>query len=122
MAPSISRRTAITTAGALILGSVTALVRAKPKVRVINVVAKKFVFVPNEIHVKKGETILLKFTAPEVPMGFNLADFGVRTDIVPGKPATLQLTPDKAGSFTFACDIFCGSGHEDMNGLFIVSE
>ena len=122
MAPSISRRTAITTAGALILGSVTALVGAKPKVRVINVVAKKFVFVPNEIHVKKGETILLKFTAPEVPMGFNLADFGVRTDIIPGNPATLQLTPDKAGSFTFACDIFCGSGHEDMNGLFIVSE
>ncbi len=112
----------MTAVGALVLGSVTALAGAKPRVRIINVVAKKFVFVPAEIHVKKGETILLKFTAPEVPMGFNLADFGVRTDIVPGKPASLQLTPDKVGTFIFACDMFCGSGHEDMNGLFIVGE
>ncbi len=122
MAPSINRRTVIAAAGALVLGSVTALAMAKSKARVIHVMAKKFVYVPNEIRVKRGETVTLSFTAPEVPMGFNLADFGVRTDIVPGKPVTLQLTPDKVGTFTFACDIFCGSGHEDMNGLFIVSE
>lgn len=122
MAPSISRRTVLTAAGALVLVSATALARAKPKARVIHVVAKKFVYVPNEIRVKRGETVTLSFTAPEVPMGFNLADFGVRSDIVPGKAVTLQLTPDKVGTFTFACDIFCGSGHEDMNGLFIVSE
>ena len=62
-----------------------------------------------------------QFTAPEVPMGFNLADFKLRTDIVPGKVATLQLTPDKIGSFTFCCDVFCGAGHEDMNGTLVVS-
>ena len=122
MTTYINRRTVMTTAGALVLGSVTALALAKPKQRVINVVAKKFVFVPDEIRVKRGETITLKFTAPEVPMGFSLTDFGVRADIVPGKVATLQLTPDKAGSFTFLCDVFCGSGHEDMNGTLIVSE
>ena len=118
----ISRRTVMTAAAALALGSVTALALAKPKQRVIHVVAKKFVFVPNEIRVRKGETVTLKFTAPEVPMGFSLTDFGVRTDIVPGKGATLQLTPDKVGSFTFLCDLFCGAGHEDMNGMLIVSE
>ena len=36
--------------------------------------------------------MVLQFTAPEVPMGFNLPDFGVRTDIVPGKTSTLQFT------------------------------
>ena len=112
----------MTAAGALALGSVTALALAKPKQRIIHVVAKKFVFVPKEIRVKKGETVTLKFTAPEVPMGFSLPDFGVRTDIVPGKGATLQLTPDTVGSFTFLCDLFCGTGHEDMNGTLVVSE
>jgi len=105
---------------ALVPAALFAATQARP--RVIRIVAKKFEFVPGEIHVKKGEAVTLQFTAPEVPMGFNLADFGVRTDIVPGKVATLQLTPDKAGTFTFLCDIFCGSGHEDMNGTLVVSE
>ena len=117
-----SKRILMQAAGALALGSLSVLALAKPKARAIKVVAKKFVFVPDEIRVKKGEAVVLQFTAPEVPMGFNLADFNLRTDIIPGKVATLLFTPDKAGSFTFVCDIFCGSGHEDMNGTLIVSE
>jgi cytochrome c oxidase subunit 2 len=120
----MSRRALMSAAGALALGSLAVLPLAKakqPKTRVIKVVAKKFEFVPGEIHVKQGETVTLQFTAPEVPMGFNLADFNLRTDIVPGKVATLQLTPDKTGSFTFLCDVFCGSGHEDMNGTLVVT-
>ncbi len=109
-------------ATALVLGPAATLVLAKPKARVIKVVAKKFVFVPGSIRVKKGETVVFQLSAPEVPMGFSLPDFGVRTDVVPGKVATLQLTPDKAGTFTFLCDIFCGTGHEDMNGTLIVAD
>ena len=116
------KRILLNAAGALALGSLSVLALAKPKARVIKVVAKKFVYVPDEIRVKKGEAVVLQFSAPEVPMGFNLADFNLRTDIIPGKVATLLFTPDKAGSFTFVCDIFCGSGHEDMNGTLIVSE
>ena len=121
MSVDTNRRALLSAAGALALSSVAALAGVKPKVRVIKVVAKKFEFVPGEIRVKRGETVTLQFTAPEVPMGFNLADFGLRTDIVPGKVATLHLTPDKTGSFTFLCDVFCGSGHEDMSGTLIVS-
>jgi len=117
-----SRRTLMSAAGALALSSVAALaLAAKPKRRVIEVVAKKFDFVPGEIHVKQGETVILQFTAPEVPMGFNLADFKLRTDIVPGQVAKLEFTPDKTGTFTFLCDVFCGKGHEDMSGTLIVS-
>ena len=118
----MSRRTLMGAAGALALGSVAALaLAAQPKARVIKVVAKKFEFVPGEIHVKQGETVILQFTAPEVPMGFNLADFNVRTDVVPGKTASLNFTADKTGTFTFLCDVFCGSGHEDMSGMLVVT-
>jgi cytochrome c oxidase subunit 2 len=54
-------------------------------------------------------------------MGFNLADFNARADVIPGKTTTVRVTPDKTGSFTFVCDIFCGSGHEDMYGTLIVT-
>ena len=117
----INRRTLMSAAGALAISSVAARALAKPKERVIKVIAKKFVYVPNEIRVKQGETVVLQFTAPEVPMGFSLPDFAVRADIMPGKVTTLRLTPDKTGSFDFLCDVFCGSGHEDMNGKLIVS-
>ncbi|HMA09868.1 MAG TPA: cytochrome c oxidase subunit II, partial [Ramlibacter sp.] len=60
-------------------------------------------------------------TAPEVTMGFNLPDFGVRADLVSGKVTRVELTPDKAGSFTFLCDVFCGTGHEDMSGRLVVN-
>jgi cytochrome c oxidase subunit II len=116
------RRTLMCAAGALALSSVAALtLAAEPKPRAIKVVAKKFEFVPSEIHVTHGETVILQFTAPEVTMGFNLADFKLRTDIVPGQVATLEFTPDKTGTFTFLCDVFCGKGHEDMSGTLIVS-
>ena len=108
-------------AGGLALGSVGALALAQSEPKVIKVVAKKFVFVPEEIHLKLGETVTLEFTAPEVPMGFLLPDFKLRADIVPGKVTTVQFTPDKAGTFQFLCDVFCGSGHEDMGGALIVA-
>ena len=111
------RRALISAAGALALSSVAALALAQP--RVINIIARKFVYVPDEIRVGQGETVVLQFTAPEVPMGFSLPDFSARADIVPGKVTTLRLTPDKSGSFAFVCDVFCGSGHEDMTGMLI---
>ena len=118
---SSNRRAVIAAAGALALSSVAAFALAKPKVRVIKIVAKKFDFVPSEIRVKKGETVVLHVTAPEVPMGLNISDLKLRVDIVPGKVAKLQFTADTAGSFPFLCDVFCGSGHEDMNGTLIVT-
>ena len=114
------RRITLRIGGALAIASLAAASPARSTERVIRVVAKKFAFVPDEIHVAKGETVVLQFTAPEVPMGFNLADFGMRIDILPGQVAMLRLTPGRTGSFTFVCDVFCGSGHEDMSGTLVV--
>jgi cytochrome c oxidase subunit II len=52
---------------------------------------------------------LLEFTSQDVVMGLNVPDLGTRTDIFPGKVMRVRLMPDKVGSFTSYCDIFCGS-------------
>jgi cytochrome c oxidase subunit II len=88
--------------------------------RVVKVVARKWVFLPADIQLKKGEPVTLEFTAPEVVMGFNAPDFKVRADIIPGQVAKVRFTADKTGTFTFLCDIFCGDGHEDMSGTLVV--
>lgn len=94
----------------------------EPKQKVIKLTATKFEFSPSEITVKKGEPVVIEVTSRDVKHGFTLPDFGVRTDIQPGSVNRISFTPDKAGRFTFACDVFCGAGHEEMSGLLIVTE
>ena len=93
---------------------------AQSNEKVIQVVARKFVFLPNEITLKRGEPVVLEFTAPEVVMGFSVPALKLRTDIVPGQVARVRLVPEQEGTFDFLCDIFCGDGHEGMNGRLIV--
>jgi len=107
--------------GVAVIGPLAGFGAAAAAPRFIKVVAKKFVYVPSEIRVRSGETVELQLTAPEVPMGFNLPDFGVRTDVMPGQVAKLRFTADKVGTFTFLCDVFCGTGHEDMSGTVVVA-
>lgn len=89
---------------------------------VIKIVAKKFDYTPNVIKLKKGVPVVLEFTTLDVVMGFKVPDLGVRADIIPGKVSRVRLVPDKVGTFPFLCDIFCGSGHEDMTGTIVVTD
>lgn len=104
------------------LGATASYVVAQPAEQVIKVTAKKFSYTPNVIQLKKGVPVVLEFTTEDVLMGFNVPDLGVRADIVPGKVVRVRIVPDKVGTFTFFCDIFCGSGHEDMTGTITVVE
>ncbi len=94
-------------------------VAAAPKV--VKVVARRFTYTPNRIALAKDVPVVFELTSLDVLMGFSLPDFGVRADVIPGKTTRLPFTPDKAGTFTFLCDIFCGSGHETMNGTLVVA-
>jgi len=89
---------------------------------VIAMTVKRFEYSPREIRLKKGVPVVFEITSLDVPHGFNLPDFGVRADVVPGKPARVRVLPDKTGIFTFRCDVFCGSGHEELDGTIVVSE
>ena len=102
------------------LGAYVAAQSAEPKEKVIKITAKKFNYTPAEVKLKKGVPVILEFRTQDVMMGFNLPDFNVRADMVPGKVTRLRLTPDKTGTFVFLCDVFCGTGHEEMNGKLTV--
>jgi cytochrome c oxidase subunit II len=90
--------------------------------QVISVKAKKFEFTPSTITVKKGVPVVLELTSEDRVHGFNLPDFKVRAEVKPDGTSRVRFTPDKAGSFTFICDVYCGDGHEDMSGTLVVSE
>jgi len=97
-----------------------AVAQAAPRAKVIKVVAKRFDYGPSHLTLKKGVPVVLELTTRDVFMGFNLPDFNVRADIVPEKVTLVTFVPDKAGTFTFLCDVFCGTGHEQMQGTITV--
>ena len=103
-------------------GLIGTYVNAQTNEQVIQIVAKKFNYAPNVITLKKGKPVVLEFTTLDVMMGFNVPDLKIRTDIIPGMVSKVHLVPDKVGAFPFVCDVFCGSGHEDMSGTIFVTE
>ena len=109
------RRFLSATVGVLVAGS-CGLAFSQTKAQVRKIVARKFTYLPNVVTVKKGQPVVLEFTSPEVVMGMNCPAFNIRADIVPGQVASVRFTPDKAGTFEYFCDIFCGDGHEAMTG------
>lgn len=102
--------------------SFSALAVAVPQDQVIQIKAKKFEYMPNEITLKKGVPVVLELTSLDRLHGFNCPAFGIRGDVQPNKITKIRFTPNKVGTFEFHCDNFCGSGHGNMTGKFIVTE
>jgi len=93
---------------------------AQPKPRIIPIQARKFTYEPAELTLKLNEPVVFQLTTADVVMGFSVPDFKVRGTIIPGQMIEVSMTPDKLGEFTFLCDVFCGSGHEEMEGTMRV--
>ncbi len=90
--------------------------------RVIRITAKKFEYNPQKIVLKKGVPVVLELVALDRIHGFRILGLGLRADVLPDQAVRVEFTPDKAGRFVFACDVFCGDGHEDMDGVIVVEE
>jgi cytochrome c oxidase subunit II len=90
--------------------------------QVIRISAKTFEFQPSEITVKKGIPVTLELVSADRHHGFKFPAFQMRADIKPGSLEKVRFVPDRTGTFTFLCDVFCGDRHEEMSGTLTVIE
>jgi len=86
----------------------------------VSVAASRFEFTPDTVKAKVGVPLTFVLTSLDRIHGFKMPEFGIRADIIPDQETRVTITPTKAGSFVFFCDIFCGDGHEDMSGTLVV--
>lgn len=91
-----------------------------PQTRVIEMQAQRFTFEPSTITVNQGDTVVINFTSVDVTHGLNIPEFGVNLIAPVGETVTTQFVADTAGTFTFRCSVFCGSGHGTMQGTLVV--
>ena len=109
---------ALASAGAALVRAVFAQAAAEP--RVIEMTARRFQYEPNEIPLKAGERVVVVIKSVDFTHGMNIPDLKQRLDLVPGKVTRLELQPQAPGEIEFVCDNFCGDGHEQMHGKFVV--
>jgi cytochrome c oxidase subunit II len=88
--------------------------------QIVYMTAKRFEYTPNQITLKKGVPVVLEITALDHDHGFKVPELGVRADLKQGQVTRVRIVPDHTGTFEFRCDVFCGSGHEDMSGEIVV--
>ena len=90
--------------------------------RVVEIVAKRFQFTPDEVVLKKDEPVILRLTSQDVTHGFYMKKLGIDATIEPGRTTDVELTPREAGRFLTICDHFCGAGHGNMKMTLVVEE
>ncbi len=117
---------ALFTFGALAFFHLHASTQDAPKdatgVHEIKMTAKKFVFEPSSIRVKKGEQVRLIVTATDRDHGIAIDEFHINQRLRAGQPTIIEFTPTKAGKFPFNCSVVCGGDHGSMNGAVVVEE
>jgi len=90
--------------------------------QIVRISASAFEFTPSQISVKKGVPVVLELISQDRHHGFKLTQFHIRVDVKPGVIENVRFVPNKAGTFTFSCDVFCGEGHEEMSGVIEVTD
>ena len=88
--------------------------------RVVEITAQRFGFTPNQITLKKGETVTLRLKSADVTHGFFMRALKIDEVVEPGTPTDITITPQTAGTFTTICDHFCGANHGNMNMKIVV--
>ena len=90
--------------------------------QVVKISAKRFEYSPNVIKVKVNTPVVLEFTTVDRLHGFAVPDLKLEAEIKPGEVTRVRFVPQKTGTFAFHCNVFCGSGHEDMTGELVVTD
>jgi heme/copper-type cytochrome/quinol oxidase subunit 2 len=79
-------------------------------------------FSPREIHARKGEAIHLRLTSRDQEHCFAVDAFRVEKRVVPGRTTTVDITPDRAGTFPYYCCLESGAAADTERGRLVVAE
>lgn len=89
-------------------------------VRVVQVTASQYKFIPDPIVVKQGDKVRIVLTSADVAHGFYVREFNFNVAVSSGETRSGDFVADKKGTFDVICSVYCGPGHVHMRGKLIV--
>ncbi|HUL74354.1 MAG TPA: cytochrome c oxidase subunit II [Vicinamibacterales bacterium] len=87
---------------------------------VVSIVAAMFSFTPDPIEIPAGRPVTFRVTSRDVIHGFEVVGTNANTMVVPGYVSQFTVTFDKPGTYTIACNEYCGIAHHMMVGTLTV--
>ena len=94
--------------------------RTKVPHQTVEMTARKFEFIPAEVHVKQGTLVTLEVQSTQGTHGIAIDRFSIDEPLDEGVKKTIVFYAAQPGEIPFRCSHFCGSGHLSMKGKFIV--
>ena len=82
--------------------------------------AEQFAFDPSRIAVKRGQRVNLRIISKDVTHGIFIDGYGIKEEIVPGRPTLVSFVADKPGKIQIRCAVICGPLHPFMLGEIVV--
>lgn len=86
----------------------------------IPVVVSNGGFKPNLVKLRRGDTVRLALRTTDVEHCFALDALRVEKRVAPGKPTSVELTPDRTGEFPFYCCL--EPDNASLRGKLVVAE
>jgi cytochrome c oxidase subunit 2 len=106
--------------GALWFGTGRSRAAAQERVRTVEVTARRYAFAPDTIEVGQDELLRVVFTAEDVPHSFTIDEYRIAKRAEPGRPVRFEFRADRAGRFTYYCNLKSDDGCRDMRGTLVV--
>ena len=72
------------------------------------------------ITVQLGQRVIIQLRSLDITHGFAIDAYNINAYIPPGQTVIISFEANRAGNFTYYCNVFCGIGHPFMRGILHV--
>ena len=80
-----------------------------------------FGFTQDPIVIQKGDRVRLRITSSQGTHSLTIPELSLSTGAIgAGQQQILEFTAEQSGTFSYFCNIPCGSGHRTMRGQLII--
>ena len=105
---------------ASVLFLVSTAAQDQGQVREFTVSGNAFAFSPSSLSVNRNDLVKITFTAQDMPHSFTIDDYRIAKRAGAGQTVTFEFRADRAGSFTFYCNLSQDAKCKDMKGTLAV--
>ena len=95
--------------------------QAQGATREFTVLGSHYAYNPAELRVNRDDLVKITFTAGDIPHSFTIDDYRISKRAGAGKSVTFEFRADRAGSFTYYCNLSIDDGCKNMKGRLIVN-
>lgn len=89
-------------------------------IREFTVVARRYLFEPDVIDVRRNDIVRLTITSDDIAHSFTIEAYRIQKRIPPGGPTRFEFRADEVGRFPFYCSMRAEAGCSEMRGELIV--